>query len=267
MYLIKYLPVLIFLILVCTGKSLCNNIDCHPLCEITVWWRAGVCQQNGRCLCRWGWTGPRAVYVNVGKLKNFILADYCIYPCHFTHDYRNPKCGVTSKPSSITTSATSKISSPRTSVATTSAVTATSLTRTSVATTSAVTATSSTSPSVATTSAVTATSLTRTAVATTSLVTGTKITTQNATTKIILTITPKVSEIPTETTAVVKPASSSSSATTLASIPQTAIPVTTITPSKTSSQATSPKTTSTVITTNLPTTASPSIPTEGPDIN
>ena len=256
MYLIKYLPVLIFLILVCTEKSVCNYVDCHPLCGVTVWWRAGVCQQNGRCLCRWGWTGPRAVYVNVGKLKNFILADYCINPCHFTHDYRNPECGGTDV---IPTTTTVTADSTRTSQTTVTDVpTATS--KPSSLTTSATFKTSSPRASVATTSAVTVTSLTSTSVTMTSIATVPKITTQNATTKIILTVTPKLNETPTVTPTVVT--SASSSVTTQPNISETDITVATITPSRTSSQVTSPKTTPTLKTTNPPTTAKPT-----PDIN
>lgn len=67
--------------------------NCHIFCGISVWWNAGICQKDGRCLCWWGWTGPNGVYIDGGPRNNLILADYCTEPCHYTHDYRNLRCG------------------------------------------------------------------------------------------------------------------------------------------------------------------------------
>ena len=88
------------------GRHLSSS--CNKLCGTGVFHAAGICQENGRCLCWWGWTGPNAVYIDEGALKNRILADYCQDPCHYTHDHRNSQCATTSTTTS--TPATTEIS-------------------------------------------------------------------------------------------------------------------------------------------------------------
>ena len=58
---------------------------CNLKCGTGKYHAAGKCQNNGDCLCWWGWTGNNARYINGGKLNNRILADFCTRPCHFTH--------------------------------------------------------------------------------------------------------------------------------------------------------------------------------------
>ena len=65
-----------------------QTTTCHPNCHPS----AGVCQNDGRCLCWWGMTGPNGAYIDGGEMHNRIVADYCGTPCHFTADVRNPRC-------------------------------------------------------------------------------------------------------------------------------------------------------------------------------
>ncbi|XP_012565032.2 uncharacterized protein LOC105849237 [Hydra vulgaris] len=69
--------------------------NCHQNCGYRFWHTAGTCLPSGQCRCRWGWTGPNAKYIDGGKYNNQILADYCTIPCHFTFDFRNPRCIIT----------------------------------------------------------------------------------------------------------------------------------------------------------------------------
>ncbi|XP_065052435.1 uncharacterized protein LOC135681760 [Rhopilema esculentum] len=48
----------------------------------------GTCQSDGKCLCHWGWTGPRSSYLSSGQIE----AEHCQWACHYTHVYKNPNC-------------------------------------------------------------------------------------------------------------------------------------------------------------------------------
>jgi hypothetical protein len=50
---------------------------CHELCGTGIYTKAGECQQDGRCLCAFGWTGDNANFVGEGPHKGRILADHC----------------------------------------------------------------------------------------------------------------------------------------------------------------------------------------------
>eukprot|EP00795_Rhopilema_esculentum_P013465 gene13465-4343_t len=78
----------------------------------------GTCQSDGKCLCHWGWTGPRSSYLSSGQIEFmkvqvrdkdgrlyetpclfvYILslsdktAEHCQWACHYTHVYKNPNC-------------------------------------------------------------------------------------------------------------------------------------------------------------------------------
>ena len=43
-------------------------VKCDPKCGTGVYAHAGTCQENGRCLCFWGWTGPNAKYTTDNKI-------------------------------------------------------------------------------------------------------------------------------------------------------------------------------------------------------
>ena len=147
MYFIKYFLVISFMNLVVETRSLRKRSICHVLCGTSVQWNAGVCQLSGSCLCRWGWTGPNGVYINVGTKPNLILADYCTKPCHFTHNFRNRTCGfdptsTTPTPTTVTTTqiTTTTTPQPNSTITTTTATTTTS---TSTITTTVTTTTAS----------------------------------------------------------------------------------------------------------------------------
>ena len=130
MYFVKYFLLISFMKLVVETRSLRKRRACHVLCGASVQWNAGVCQLNGACLCRWGWTGPKGVYINVGAEPNLILADYCTRPCHFTHDFRNRTCGfdpssTTPTPTTVTTTQTTSTTTPQPNSTTTTTVTTT----------------------------------------------------------------------------------------------------------------------------------------------
>ena len=93
MYFLKCFLVIAFMELIIETRTFYKRTACHALCKLSVQWNVGACQENGRCLCRWGWTGPNGIYINVGNIKNLMLADYCTRPCHFTHSVRNRTCG------------------------------------------------------------------------------------------------------------------------------------------------------------------------------
>ncbi|XP_065642860.1 integumentary mucin C.1 [Hydra vulgaris] len=67
-----------------------SNVPCSYMCGYSVYHDAGKCQQDGRCYCWWGWTGPNAEYES--ETSNRIFADFCVTPCHYTQDYRNKEC-------------------------------------------------------------------------------------------------------------------------------------------------------------------------------
>ena len=99
----RFIIALSFIIKV-SGTSLNNT--CHPLCGASIFHAAGACQQNGRCLCWWGWTGENAVFIKDGQNKNRIMADYCTIPCTNTNNFPNPAClTVTSATNPTTTTA------------------------------------------------------------------------------------------------------------------------------------------------------------------
>ena len=131
------LILVLFVVAFTSAKPLHENevvARCHPRCAYLYWHEAGRCQPNGRCLCKWGWTGPNPTYINGGELHNYILADYCSEPCHFTHDYRNPiidKCKPT-PPKRTTTTAppTTTTTTPTTTTTTTTTTTPTTTTTT-----------------------------------------------------------------------------------------------------------------------------------------
>ena len=81
---------------------------CHPMCGTGIFHAVGICQQDNRCLCWWGWTGKNAVYIDDGVYRNRILADYCTVQCFYSGFYRNPECAsamrITSTPT-VTTAA------------------------------------------------------------------------------------------------------------------------------------------------------------------
>ena len=116
---------IILLILPLLGLSLTKPISgnrnsvCNPLCGSGVFHAAGICQDNGRCLCWWGWTGPNGIYINGGPLNNRILADYCMSPCHFMHDCRNPLCASEQIAAAPAVTATSTTTSTTTTETTT----------------------------------------------------------------------------------------------------------------------------------------------------
>ena len=93
MHFIKCLSIITFVNFGLDARYFYKRNNCHIFCGVSVWWNAGICQKDGRCLCWWGWTGPNGVYIDGGPQNNLILADYCTEPCHYTHDYRNPSCG------------------------------------------------------------------------------------------------------------------------------------------------------------------------------
>lgn len=121
--------------------------ECHPRCGYLFWHVAGQCQSDGRCLCWWGWTGENAQYINGGPLNNRILADFCTEPCHFTHDYRNPKCvqgkdvvhTTKATPTTTTTTPTTTTTTPTTTTTTTPTTTTTTTTTTTPTTTTTTT--------------------------------------------------------------------------------------------------------------------------------
>ena len=147
--------------LVVETRSLRKRSVCHVLCGVSVQWNAGVCQINGSCLCRWGWTGPNGVYINVGAQPNLILADYCTRPCHFTHDFRNRTCGLdpsstTPPPTTVTTTQTTTTTTPPPTTVTTTQTTTTTTpqpTSTTTTTETTTTATSTTTTTLTTTTA------------------------------------------------------------------------------------------------------------------
>eukprot|EP00118_Oscarella_pearsei_P022932 m.269252 g.269252 ORF g.269252 m.269252 type:complete len:104 (+) comp40534_c1_seq41:1575-1886(+) len=65
---------------------------CNPRCGAGVYWAAGKCQSDGRCLCWWGWTGPNGQYIVSGQNHHRIKADYCETACNYNNAYYNPSC-------------------------------------------------------------------------------------------------------------------------------------------------------------------------------
>jgi hypothetical protein len=65
---------------------------CDPRCSTDIYNKAGTCLDKGRCLCKFGWTGPNAQYVASGPNKGQIVADFCSVDCPYTPDHQNPDC-------------------------------------------------------------------------------------------------------------------------------------------------------------------------------
>lgn len=120
MYFMKCLFLTTFLNFGLEARYFYKRNNCHIFCGISVWWNAGICQKDGRCLCWWGWTGPNGVYIDGGPRNNLILADYCTEPCHYTHDYRNLSCG---SESSATKAPSTKSSTTEETISFTSQIT------------------------------------------------------------------------------------------------------------------------------------------------
>lgn len=77
----------------CIYKQKGNFVkECDSKCGKGIFYGTGECQENGQCLCWWGWTGPGAKYVSGGATDKRITADQCTMRCHYTHDYSNPLC-------------------------------------------------------------------------------------------------------------------------------------------------------------------------------
>ena len=79
---------------------------CSPKCEVGYRGLYGTCLSNGRCLCRWGCTGPNAAFVQQGSLRNRIVADNCLVSCKYSYYYPNPLCTQIANPEPTTTTTT-----------------------------------------------------------------------------------------------------------------------------------------------------------------
>ena len=123
MYFIKCLFLTTFVNFGLEARYFYKRNNCHIFCGRSVWWNAGICQEDGRCLCWWGWTGPNGVYIDGGPRNNLILADYCTEPCHYTHDYRNLACG---SDSSATKAPSTKLSTTEETISFTPQITSSS---------------------------------------------------------------------------------------------------------------------------------------------
>jgi len=75
---------------------------CNIKCEAGGRGLYGYCLGNGKCLCRWGCTGPNAAYVVRGSLRNRIVADYCLISCEYNYYNPNPYCAHIANPNPTT---------------------------------------------------------------------------------------------------------------------------------------------------------------------
>ena len=66
---------------------------CNSLCSFSHLRQA----DSGKCSCSVGWTGPNAVYTEIGGNRR-VLADYCIQACFCNNDFKNSACGMTHHP-------------------------------------------------------------------------------------------------------------------------------------------------------------------------
>lgn len=73
---------------------LCARLS--PRCDLSCQSPTGGCLANGRCLCRFGWTGPSGsfpVYVNLGpNAGQIVTSSNCTVPCDYNPVFKNTAC-------------------------------------------------------------------------------------------------------------------------------------------------------------------------------